>query len=366
LFLLLNLVNYLSLFTRCQKAIYYQSSAFMKRLVWHGGENLRIECSATRPPDPGNDEVLLRVRGVGICGTDIHILNDALPVAKPPMVLGHEISGEIVTAGRNVKNVKPGDRVTVDAVVGCGRCGVCDRNRSQFCAQSFEFGISKDGGCQEYLVLPKKNVYLIPDSMSFEEAAILDMEVYNAVRKCGVASGDHVLVLGAGPIGLIACQVARFLGAGHITLGDIRQGRLDASKALNVAERHLCLQQDQANNGNGALANAFDLVIDCAGTSQSTKYALHAARPSGRLLLYGVYEHDTDDLDLNLIVLKDLVVFGAQSDRDGWEEVIAIVTSGKLNLKGLITHRLSLEEGARAYDLVRKREDAVIKAVFVL
>src|SRR5262245_47405800 len=125
------------------------------------------------------------------------------------MVLGHEISGEVAAAGRNVDHVQEGDRVTVDSVVGCGKCSLCARARIQFCADGFEFGISRDGGCQDYLIVPRQNVYRIPDSISFEEAAMLDMEVYNAIRKCHVEKDDSILVLGAGPIGLIACQVAR-------------------------------------------------------------------------------------------------------------------------------------------------------------
>ena len=203
----------------------------MKRLVWRGGEDLALEYSSGSVPSPQRDEVLLKIRAVGICGTDIHILKGALPLAKPPMVLGHEVSGEIAAVGANVDHVREGDRVTLDAVVGCGHCYLCQRGSFQFCAKGFEFGITRDGGCQEYLVVPKRNVYRIADTVSFEEAAILDMEVYNAVRKCGVEAADSVLVLGAGPIGLIACQVARIFGAAHITLSDVLIGRLDAAPA---------------------------------------------------------------------------------------------------------------------------------------
>jgi 2-desacetyl-2-hydroxyethyl bacteriochlorophyllide A dehydrogenase len=339
----------------------------MKKLVWRGGEELSLEHASGPVPSPGKDEVLVKIRSVGICGTDIHILNGALPIAKPPMILGHEISGEIAAVGKNVGHVREGDRVTVDAVVGCGHCSLCRRGRAQFCAEGFEFGITRNGGCQEYLVIPKKNAYRIPSSISFEEAAVLDMEVYNAVRKCGIDAGDNVLVIGAGPIGLIACQVARILGAGQITLSDILQSRLTASETIGMADTYL----SAANNGShpkteSESREAFDVVIDCAGTAQSTQRALRAVRPCGRVLLYGVYEQEIDHLDLNQIVLKDLVVLGAQSDRNGWEDVITLVASGTLNLQSLITHRFALEEGQQAYDLVRQREETLIKAVLLL
>jgi 2-desacetyl-2-hydroxyethyl bacteriochlorophyllide A dehydrogenase len=339
----------------------------MKRLVWRGGEELVIEHGLGPLPVPGEDEVLLKVRAVGICGTDIHILNGSMPLTKPPMILGHEISGEIAAVGSKVGNVRAGDRVTVDAVVGCGRCRLCRRGSIQFCAEGFEFGITRDGGCQEYLVLPQQNVYRIAGSVSFEEAAILDMEVYNAVRKCRIEKGDSVLVLGAGPIGLIACQVARILGAGHIVLSDILKNRLDASEALGVADVYVPAAETGsfAKAGNG-LGEAFDVVVDCAGTAHSTRQALKVVRPGGRILLYGVYERAIDHIDMNQVVLKDLLVVGAQSDRNGWEDVIDLVTSGALNLRKLITHRLPLEEGQTAFNLVRNREQAVIKAVLLV
>jgi 2-desacetyl-2-hydroxyethyl bacteriochlorophyllide A dehydrogenase len=304
---------------------------------------------------------------VGICGTDIHILKGALPVARPPMVLGHEISGEIAAVGKDVDRVREGDRVTVDAVVGCGDCELCKRDRVQFCAKGFEFGITRDGGGQDYLTMPQQNVYRIPGSMTFEEAAMLDMEVYNAVCKCGINSGDSVLILGAGPIGLIACQVAHILGAGQITLGDVIGSRLNVAEGLGMANAYLQI----LHNGSDTMAGGepigqFDVVIDCAGTSASIKKALSAVRPCGRVLLYGVYEHTIDQVDLNLIVLKDLVLFGSQSDRNGWENVIDLVSSGELNLKSLITHRFSLEEGALAYDLVHRREPTAIKAILMV
>jgi L-iditol 2-dehydrogenase len=339
----------------------------MKRLVWRGGAELRMEHVPAPPPSPREDEVLLKVKAVGICGTDIHITNGAIQSAKPPMILGHEVSGEIAAVGSKMTNVREGDRVTLDAVVGCGHCPFCKRGSPQFCVEGFEFGISKDGGCQEYLVVPQHNVYRIPDSVSFEEAAILDMEVYNAVRNCRIEKGDCVLVLGAGPIGLIACQVARILGAAHIVLSDLLKSRLDAAQAIGIADVYLPAAQSCSGavlgNESGEM---FDVVVDCAGTANSTRHAFKVVRPGGRILLYGVYEHAIDRLDLNQLVLKDLTVVGAQTDRNGWEEVIALVTSGVLNLKKLITHRFRLEEGQAAFNVVRNREQAVIKAVLLV
>jgi len=337
----------------------------LRKLIWQGNNQFKLELAPDLFESPGDYDVVVKVRAVGICGTDIHILKGAMSAVKPPMVLGHEIAGEIVQVGRLVSRVNTGDRVTVDAVVGCGVCDLCSQGRVQFCANTSEFGISRDGGCQDYLVLPEKNVFRIPDTMSFEEAAILDMEVYNAVQKCSVKPEESVLVLGAGPIGLIACQVARIMGAGKVILRDVLADRLSAAEAIGMADIYQLAKKEDAVP-TPSECDSVDVVIDCAGTEASTKYAMEIVRPCGRILLYGVYEHPIESIDLNQLVLKDLIVFGSQSDRTGWEEVIALTTSGALNLKSLITHTFPLEDGPRAYELVSKHESAAIKAVLQL
>jgi 2-desacetyl-2-hydroxyethyl bacteriochlorophyllide A dehydrogenase len=332
----------------------------IRRLVWYGSEGVKVEHSRKMQTPLSKDEVLVKIKAVGICGTDIHILNGTFAGAKSPLVLGHEIAGQVIEVGSGVRRVGPGDRVTVDSVVGCGACDLCGQGRRQFCADGFELGINRDGACQDYLAVPERNVYRVPDSISFEEAAVLDMEVWNALKKCGIHKGDRVLILGAGPIGLTACQLVRVLGAERITLSDVLPGRLATAKTLRAADEYLDVSANGASN-----KVAYDVAVDCAGTSSSTMHALKTVRPCGRVLLYGVHENGIGKIDINQIVLKDLVVFGALSDRTGWEEVIELVSSGALNLKNLITHRFRLEDGALAYDSVRKRRNGLIKAVFL-
>ena len=191
----------------------------MTRLVWRGQYRFELERNASAPGEPSGGEVAVRVTAVGVCGTDIHILNGDFPLAQPPRVLGHEVAGVIAGTGPNVTRVKAGDRVTIDQVAGCGHCFFCRRGSRQFCTASYELGMTRDGGCQEFLVVPEENVYPIPDCISDEEAAILDMEVWGTLHKCQVRKGDTVLVLGHGPAGMVACQIARAMGAGKVILG---------------------------------------------------------------------------------------------------------------------------------------------------
>ena len=337
----------------------------MSRLTWLGGNHFQFNPDGVAAPTPGKGQVVVRVRSVGICGTDVHILQGHFPLAKPPLILGHEIAGEIAAVGTAVTKVGMGDRVTVDQVVGCGHCHFCKRGSAQFCLSGYELGITRDGGCQTYLVLPESNVYPVPPVISFEEAAVLDMEVWAALSKPGIRQGDSVLVIGAGPAGLIAAQLARAMGSHKIVLVARSPGRLQIAEHLGFADvvlssqsHHFAEQIKAETGGLGA-----DLTIDCAGTEESAKLALECTIPGGRVVLFGVYPGALPQFDVNPIVMRDLVVYGALSDRRGWEDVIALVSAGKLRLTPLITHRFPLSQAPDAYALVAAKAQGVLKAV---
>ena len=340
----------------------------MKRLVWLGGNDFRLDQRDGAVPHPPPGQVAIRVKAVGICGTDIHIIGGKYDLAKPPLVLGHEIAGEIAAVGVGVTRVRPGERVTVDQVVGCGACFFCRRGSVQFCRTGSELGITRDGGCQDFVVAPVQNVYPLPDSISYEAGAILDMEVWAALDKCGIQPGDTVLVLGHGPAGMVACQIARAMGSGRVILAGRSEARLQLAECLGLADRYVPVRQQNLlevvrgdTGGRGA-----DVVFECAGAPQTVGPAIEGAVPGGKVVFYGIQTAAIEQFDLNRIVLKDLTVFGALSDRRGWEEVIRLVDTGKLRLEALISHRFPLDSAPAAYELVRSKADGVVKAVLTL
>jgi threonine dehydrogenase-like Zn-dependent dehydrogenase len=203
--------------------------------------------------------------------------------------------------------------------------------------------------------------------VSFEEAAILDMEVYAALSRCSLRPGAAALVVGDGPAGLIACQILRVMGAGTVILSGASAGRLSKAESLGLADVFVdatcdCLAEVVEHETHGMGVN---LAGDFVGTAQSAADIFRSLVPGGTALLYGVHEAPLDQFDLNQIVLRDLRVFGSLSDRVGWEQVIQLVESGQLLLKPLITHCFPLERGAEAFELVRHRADGVVKAVIV-
>ncbi len=340
----------------------------MKRLVWLGGNEFQFEHRDGPVPTPPPGQVAVRIKAVGVCGTDIHIISGKYALAQPPLVLGHEMAGEIAGVGPGVSRVAAGDRVTIDQVVGCGTCFFCRGGSVQFCETGFELGITRDGGCQDYVVTPERNVYRIPESISYEEAAVLDMEVWGALAKCGIQKGDAVLVLGHGPAGLVAAQVARVMGAGKVMLAGRSEARLKKAESLGLADVYIRVRQQNlletvrdATQGRGA-----DVVFEGAGSPETVVAAVEAVIPGGKIVFYGVQTGPLSQFDINRVVVKDLAVFGALSDRRGWEDVIACVESGRLRLAPLITHRFPLECAPQAYDLVRSKADGVVKAVLTL
>lgn len=340
----------------------------MRKLTWLGTNRFEIDDGLDSLIQPlGAHDVLLNVKAVGICRTDIHIQKGRFSWARPPLVLGHEIAGVVHSVGVGVTRVQPGSRVTVDSVVGCGKCAFCQRGQRQFCAHGYELGITKDGGCQELLVIPDQNVYPVSNFVSMEEAAILDMEVFAAINKAGIRQGETVLIIGPGPAGLVATQIARILGAGKVLLSGTTESRLrlglhlGADRATDMRKESISEVIREETQGMGV-----ELVIDCAGTCESFQQAIESATRGGRVILYGIYPEVLPEARVAEIVLKDLTIFGSLSNRKGWDVVITWVQEGKLNLKTLITHRFPLEEGARAFDYVRTEPEDLVKAVILL
>lgn len=339
----------------------------LKRLIWEGGTHFRY-AAAVVPEELTDGKVLVRPTAVGICGTDIHIIEGRFPAARPPLVLGHEIAGLVMAIGPDVHQVKVGDRVTIDQVIGCGTCYFCERGSRQFCKAGFELGITADGGCQDLLVVPQENVFVLPSTISDEAAAMLDMEVWAAMSKCGVIPGETVLVLGPGPAGMVACQIARVLGAGRVILAGPDGERMRKAQKLCLADTYVLTDRENvpARIMTETAGIGVNVAIDCAGASEALRNALASITPGGRIVLYGLHTTPFQSLDVNSIVLRDLVVFGALSNRHGWEEVIELVSKGELLLDPLITHRFSFYDAPAAYDFVRRGSNGLIKAVIML
>lgn len=337
----------------------------MRRAVWQGDGRVAFVPGPGTPPPLGDPhEVRVRVAAAGVCATDVHIIQGKLKFADPPLVLGHEFAGLVEECGPAVTAVRPGQRVKCDSVCGCGACAWCRRGATQFCAAGSEFGITRDGGWAEWVVAPERNLHLLPDSIPDDVAAIMDVEVLGSLRKPGLSPGDTVAVFGPGPAGLIALQAARALGAARVIVCGTRPERLQAAgdlgadHVIDVNRQNAVAAIRELTGGAGA-----DLVFDAAGTRRAVVDGIEAVRPQGKLVLYGVHGAPVPDFPIDRIVLKDLAVYGALTDRTGWEDLIAMVAENRINLARLITHRFPLAAVEEAYRVSADRGSGCIKAV---
>lgn len=334
--------------------------------MWTGTGRLEVSNDGdTRGAGCEGNEVRIRVTAAGFCATDVHIIRGQVRFVDPPLVLGHEIAGVVEECGEAVSRLSPGDRVKCDSVIGCGICGWCAQGATQFCKQAVELGITCDGGWAEWLVVPERALYRLPDALPDEVAAILDVEVYGALSKPGVCPGDTVVIFGPGPAGLIALQLARIMGATTVILCGTRNVRLQLGQRLgadyivNVTERDPVALVRQVTGGKGA-----DLAFEAAGSEAACLEVLQVLRPQGKAVFYGVHGRPLSRFPIDQVVLKDLNLYGALSNRTGWNEIFSWVLQGKLDLQSLITRTLPLDQASLAYELLNDPREEEVKIVF--
>ncbi len=345
----------------------------MKALVYYGKEDLRLE---ERPiPSIGSNEVLLRVLRAGICGTDLRILHGAHRKYPPGVVRipGHEVAGEIAAVGTNVEGWEVGQRVFVAPNMGCGRCRQCVSGNNNRCPEYGAFGITMDGAFAEYMRIPSAALQqgnLIPLSDAVDPAAAALIEPFACVLRgqdaVNVGAGDIVLIIGAGPIGILHTMLARTRGAARIIVSEMLEARLAAATAVG-ADRIVGADPEdlkrvvlEESKGEGA-----DVVIVAAPSDAAQQKALELAAMGGRVNFFGGLPKDRSivPLDANLIHYKELQVTGttACSTHDCWRAA-ALVSSGRVDLSRLVSASYPLEGFAEAFAAAENR--ASLKIVF--
>lgn len=314
-------------------------------------------------PAIGDNELLLHVRAAAICGTDLRIYKSGhfkIPEGTK-RVLGHEIAGDIVAAGKNVKGFSEGMRVSTPPNIGCGTCPMCIRGYNQLCPDYEAFGISIDGGFQEYMRIPaiaieRGNVIKIPDELTYEEAAMSEPLscTYNSYKALGTSPGETVLIIGAGPIGACHVMINKLAGAKKIIVADVSTPRLEQIKAfgaditVNSAEEDLKARVMAETNGFGA-----DVIITACSVPQIQTLALELAAPLGRINLFGGMPKGKEivPLNTNLIHYKELKVLATTgSSIEDYYNALNIAASGKIPLAKMATDRFTLADAAKAFE----------------
>ncbi len=311
-------------------------------------------------PVPEDDEVLIKVEAVGICGSDIPIFKGIRPVPLP-FIPGHEFAGTIVDVGADVREFKKGDKVVPGLVQNCGRCKYCRQGLESLCDNLVETGIHVNGAFAEYVAVPEHTLHLKPEEMTFSEGASVDpiASAYRPVKKACVGSEDVVVVYGPGPIGLYAAQIARVEGAKTLIMVGTRESRLQLARELgvditiNIGEKKEdpIVRIKELTGGEMA-----DVVIETAGTPEVIEMCLNSVRKNGRLSLAGVL-HKPSTLLLAPIVRREINITGSICYT--WldfQNSMDLVASGKVKVGPIVTHELPLKDIAKGLDLIDKRE----------
>jgi len=342
----------------------------MKALVLHGIRDLRVEEMPTPKAGPG--EVLVRMRAVGLCGSDVHYYTHGRigdQVLRKPMIVGHEGAGEVAAVGPGVEHVAAGDRVAIEPSRSCGRCEYCLSGRPNICPNvQFASTPPQDGLLCEYAVFEAHQCIPIPVAISFEEAAMLEpLQVgVHTTNLVGVHPGETVAVVGVGCIGLACMEMARVCGAGRILVTDrldyrlALARRLGADETVNVDKENPAEAIRRLTEGRGA-----DVVFECTNRAAGAPQAYDLAGIGGRVGLVGIPEEDDIVLDTHRPRRKELTIQYIRRSRQAARQAVDLVASKRVDVAAWVTHRVRIEEAARAFELVEKYADGVLKAVIL-
>jgi len=337
----------------------------MRAAIIHGAGDLRVEEAALPPVGPA--EVMVRVRAGGICGSDLHYYRHGGFGAvrlREPMILGHEIAGEVVEAGAEVTRVRVGDVVAVDPSRPCGRCRYCLEGLPRHCLDMQFYGSAMrfphvQGGFREMLVCTEAQAVPVPAGLSVERAAFAEplAVCLHAAAQAGPLLGRRVLVTGAGPIGALCVMVARHAGAREIVATDVADAPLAVARRIGADTALNTRADPSAMDRFGADKGYFDVAFEASGNGHALTAAIHAARPGAVVVQVGIGVETP--LPINVLVAKELQLRGTfRFDRE-FEWAVGFIGTGAINVAPLLTEVVPLAEAVRAFELAGDRSRAM-------
>jgi len=334
-------------------------------------DDIRLEQQAV--PEPAEDQVLLRMDSVGICGSDVHYWTHGAIgdfVVKAPMILGHEAAGIVAKVGSNVTNLKVGDRVAIEPGVPCGKCPYSKAGQYNLCINmKFCATPPVHGNLSRYYVHAADFCYKLPDHMSLEEGALMEPLAVgvHACRRAGVSLGKKVLICGAGPIGLVNLLTAQAMGASEVVITDIAENRLEVAKTMGATHTYKVgggkTAEQMAEEIELLLGgNKPDITIECSGVEASIRFGIFSTKSGGCIVLVGMGKPEATIPIVNAAV-REVDIRGIFRYANCYPTAIAMVASGKVDVKPLITHRFKLEETLKAFETAKTGAGGAIKVI---
>ena len=320
-------------------------------------------------PEVAADEILVRVRACGICGSDVHGLDGSTGRRIPPLVMGHEAAGEVAAIGAGVSDLQPGERVTFDSTIYCGRCYFCLRGEVNLCDNREVLGVSpgsyrRHGAFAEFVAVPRRIVYRLPDTLSFEQAALIEAVsvAVHAAGLSGVRLGDTAVVVGAGMIGLLVVEAVRRTGATRVVAVDVDEARLSLARQLGATETILAGTGAVARILEGTGGRGADVAIECVGTEAPIHTAISSVRKGGSVVLVGNVSPRVA-LPLQEVVSRQIRLQGSCASSGEYPLVIDLMATQEIRVEPLISAVAPLSEGPLWFDRLYRREPNLMKVI---
>lgn len=317
------------------------------------------------PEFPDREEVIIRMKAVGICGSDIHVYHGKSAFASYPRVIGHELAGEVYAVGEDVKDLKPGDHVVIDPVISCGQCYACRIGRHNVCSNIKVLAAHIDGGCQEFFKIRQKNVHKIAPEIPWDFAATA--EPYSiaaeALDRGRVMAGDKILICGAGPIGLVILQALQQYDVETIVTDIVperlaRAKTMGASKVIDSSTSDLCKEIQNFTNDEGV-----NLIFEATGNIALFEQCVsQLISPAGRIVVLGFPPQPAKIAPLD-IMKRELEIHGSRLNRNKFPQVIGWLENGQVDPKMIITHHFHFHEVQRAFEIIEKAPEQVCKVI---
>lgn len=315
-------------------------------------------------------QVLVQVEYVGICGSDMHYLEHGAIgdfIVDGDFILGHECAGTVVDVGKDVNNLKIGDRVALEPGITCGECEFCKSGKYNLCPDVEFLATPPYHGClMNYIAFPENMCFKLPDSISTKEGALIEPLAVgmHAASQGDVQLGNSVVILGAGCIGLVTMLACKAYGATDITVVDVMQKRLDlalelgATRIINAREEDVTKKIEEVTNGRGV-----DIVLETAGNKVTIQQTAYIVKKGGRIVLVGLAPEDIIEYNFAKIMNKEVTIKSVFRYRNIYPKAIQAVGKGLIDISKIVTHEFTFEETEKAFDFVIHNKNDVVKAV---
>jgi len=327
-----------------------------------------LEIEQVPTPHPGAAQVQVKIEASGLCSSDLHYIEGDSPVAKMPIILGHEVAGVVHEVGPGVTAVREGDRVAVHYLVTCGSCALCRSGNENFCRSGEMIGKTIDGGFAQFIVVPQGNAIPIADGVAIEHAALAGDAIatpYHAVKLARLTEGDTVLIVGLGGLGMHAVQLPKLFGAETVIAADVSEAKLALAQQLGAdhvvdpSREDLLARVREITGGRGV-----DVAIELIGLKDTLETAIRSLAPRGRMVIVGICPVNIEVDPYNDILLKEAVVTGnCDHLASDIRQVLALIEQGRLHLSHSVSRRIKLSEINDGLRALRAKQGDPIRIV---